>query len=97
MRRLVLATLLALGRAAAEEPAFPIMAWDHPPDDPAALRKMRDCGLTVAGFVRPAGLKAMVYDARTAGYDWAKVDPAAARSRVAELVRAVRDHPAVLG
>ena len=35
----------------AEQPFFPLMAWNHAPNDPAVLKKMRDCGLTVAGFV----------------------------------------------
>jgi hypothetical protein len=81
------------------------MAWDAPPNDPAVLKRMRDCGITVAGFVPPAaldachaaGLKAIVADARVSGYDWTKVDPAAARARVTELIAEVRDHPAVYG
>jgi hypothetical protein len=84
---------------------FPIMAWDNVPNDPAVLAKMRDCGLTVAGFVPPAaldacqaaGLKAIVSDARVSGYDWPTVDPKAARAKVTELVAQVRNHPAVYG
>lgn len=84
---------------------FPVMAWDGPPNDPAVLRKMHECGFTVAGFVPPAaldncnaaGLKAVVSDPRVGGYDWTKVDPVVAVARVAELVAEVRDHPAVFG
>src|SRR5579862_8828513 len=62
----------------ADEPFFPIMAWNSVANDPAVLKKMKDCGLTVAGFVAPgtldacqaAGLKAIVSDKRTSGYDW---------------------------
>lgn len=91
--------------ARAEEPMFPLMAWGHTPGDPAVLQKMRECGITVAGFVDPkaldacrdAGLKAIVSDPRTAGYDWTKVDPAAARANVEALTKEVKDHPAVYG
>jgi hypothetical protein len=84
---------------------FPIMAWNHPPEDPAALRKMRECGITVAGFapvrqldaIHAAGMKAIVSDARVGGYDWTKVDPGEARKKVAELVKEVNAHPAVFG
>jgi len=85
---------------------FPIMAWNHPPSDPAALKKMRECGITVAGFatvaqldaVHAAGMKAIVSDARVGGYgDWSKVDPAEARKKVTELVKEVNHHPAVFG
>ncbi len=84
---------------------FPLMAWDGPPNDPAVLKQMKECGLTIAGFIPPAGLdnchaagmKAIVSDARTNGYDWTKVDPAMARKQVTELVEQVRNHPAVYG
>jgi hypothetical protein len=84
---------------------FPIMAWNGAPKDPAALQKMRECGLTIAGFAAPgtldacraAGLKAIVSDARTSGYDWANVDEAKARKNVASLVAKVGRHPAVFG
>ncbi len=102
-----LSWLLASIPCAAGEPDsfFPIMAWNAPPDDPAVLKTMRECGLTVAGFVRPegldncqaAGLRAIVSDERASGYDWRHVDPAAARARAAGLVRRVRGHPAVYG
>ena len=84
---------------------FPIMAWNGAPKDPAVLRKMHECGLTIAGFAAPgtldacraAGLKAIVSDARTSGYDWANVDEAKARKNVASLVAKVGRHPAVFG
>jgi len=91
----------------AEEPTafFPVMAWDGIPNDAAAIKKMRDCGFTVAGFVPPAaldhcqavGLKAIVSDARSSGYDWPSVDPKVARERVEALIKEVRNHPAVYG
>jgi len=81
------------------------MAWNWVPKDPAVLKKMRECGLTVAGFVAPdtlkacraAGLKAIVSDARTSGYDWRNVDGAAAHKKVASLVAEVGRHPALYG
>src|SRR4051812_18549231 len=98
--------LFSLNSFAAEPPAFfPIMAWDGVPNDRAVLKKMHDCGLTVAGFVPPAaldncqaaGLKAIVSDNRVGGYDWQHVDPKAARKQVAELIHEVRRRPAVYG
>lgn len=81
------------------------MAWDAPPNDLAVLQRMRECGITVAGFVPPAGLdncqkaglKAIVADARVSGYDWQSVDAEVARQRVTELIGEVRNHPAVYG
>jgi hypothetical protein len=102
-------TVLAVGglQALAAEPApfFPIMAWDGVPNDLAVLKKMHDCGLTVAGFAPPAaldacqaaGLKAIVSDQRVSGYDWQKVDAKDARKRVTDLIHEVRNHPAVYG
>src|SRR6266550_39717 len=73
---------------------FPIMPWNSPPNDPAVLKKIRDCGFTLAGFVPPsaldaceaAGLKAIVSDRRVGGYEWAAVDESAARSNVLNLI-----------
>lgn len=99
----VLCAAAAPGRG--EEPTFPLMAWGHTPGDPAVLQKMRDCGITVAGFVAPkdldacrdAGLKAIVSDPRVTDYDWKNVDPAVARKNVEALTKEVKDHPAVYG
>ena len=84
---------------------FPIMPWNGPPVDRAVLEKIRDCGFTMAGFVPPSGLdlcqkvglKAIVSDARSSGYDWAKVDREQARTNIAKLVAEVGKHPAVFG
>jgi hypothetical protein len=84
---------------------FPIMPWNAPPHDPEVLKKIHDCGFTVAGFVSPAGLdacskaglKAIVSDARVSNYDWANVDPEKARQNVSALVAEVGRHPAVFG
>ena len=84
---------------------FPVMAWNHAPNDPAVLQKMRECGLTVAGFVTPAtldachaaGLKGIVSDNRCGGYDWTKVDGRIALSNITSLVAEVGKHPAVYG
>src|SRR4051812_48590140 len=92
-------------QARAETNFFPIMPWNTAPNDPVVLKRIKECGFTVAGFVPPsgldlceqAGLKAIVSDARTSGYDWANVDEAAARQRVESLVAEVGKHPAVFG
>lgn len=109
IRAVALAALLFSVAARAADPPpqafFPLMAWNSPPNDPAVLKKMRDCGLTVAGFVHPdaldnchaAGLKAIVSDDRLSNYDWKSVDPAKARANVSEVVKQVRNHPAVYG
>jgi len=108
LKRLSLLLVLLLSRTGlAAEPAdfFPIMPWDGAPNDPAVLQRIHDCGFTVAGFAPPtaldacqaAGLKAIVSDARTSGYNWTKVDAKSAREKVAELVKEVRHHPAVYG
>ena len=84
---------------------FPIMAWNWAPKDPAVLQKMREGGLTLAGFVAPdaldacqaAGLRAIVSDARSSGYDWGNVDQDKARKNVASLVGEVGWHPALYG
>src|SRR5437868_13901943 len=76
---------------------FPIMPWNSPPIDPAVLKKIHECGFTLAGFVAPsaldacasAGLKAIVSDSRVSGYDWAAVDEAKARNNVSNLVAEV--------
>jgi len=84
---------------------FPLMAWNSVSSDAAVYAKMRDCGLTVAGFVPPgdldlcqaAGLKAIVSDSRSSGYDWRNVDEEAARRRITSLVAEVGSHPALYG
>jgi len=95
-RQFLLALLLTFRIAtAADEPAFfPLMAWGSAPNDPAALRKMHDCGLNVAGFASPAaldaihaaGLKAIVNDSRVADFDWTNVDEKTARPKIAALI-----------
>ena len=114
MKTLLLRSLFALliasgftgtAPAATDTNFFPIMAWNWAPRDPAVLQKMKEAGLTVAGFVAPdtldlceaAGLKAIVSDNRTSGYDWNNVDEAKARENVASLVRQVGQHPALYG
>jgi hypothetical protein len=95
----------ALSVQAQEASFFPVMAWNGVPADLAVLKKMRECGFTVAGFVpskalklcRKAGLKAIVSDARVSDYDWTKVDDQVARRNVTSLVREVGKNPAVYG
>ncbi len=102
---LLLASLLQGSVAAADTNFFPMMAWNWAPKDPAVLNQMHEAGLTIAGFVEPgaldacqaAGLKAIVSDARTSGYDWNNVDEAKAREKVSSLVAEVGRHPAVYG
>lgn len=92
---------------AAETPEafFPIMAWNSAPADKATFEKMRECGLTVAGFVSPkdldlcqaAGLRAIVSDPRASGYDWRNVSESTARKNIAALVSETGRHAAVYG
>src|SRR5688500_7678321 len=92
----LLALLPALSSAATkeEDSFFPIMAWNHTPSDLTVLKKMAECGLTVAGFayakdldaIHAVGMKAIVHDARVGGYDWQNVDEKKARENVAALV-----------
>jgi hypothetical protein len=101
--------LLAMARAAAaeEKPVFPVMAWDMAPSDAAQLAKMKECGINIAGFatisqldaIHAARMRAILSDARTRDYDWAKVDAAVARKNVESLLAdpRVKDHPAVFG
>ncbi len=99
----VFAPLLSF--AANETNFFPIMPWNSIPNDPAVLRKIRECGFTIAGFVPPsaltncevAGLKTIVSDARVGGYDWRKVDESVARSNVTSLIREIGKHPSIYG
>jgi hypothetical protein len=104
---LILTAIVCVAPCPAEEAAnfFPVMAWDHVPNDAAVIKKIRECGFTVAGFAAPAvldachaeGLKAIVSDARVGGYDWTAVDAVVARKQVTELIAEVRNHPAVYG
>jgi hypothetical protein len=105
--RLTLVSFFAavLSLQAEETNSFPVMGWNSVPNDYAAIKKMRECGFTVAGFASPktlklcrkAGLKAIVSDARTSGYDWTKVDDEVARRNVTSLVKQVGKDPAVYG
>jgi hypothetical protein len=102
---LVFCTFPALAAPPAGTNFFPIMIYNGAPNDLATLKKMRECGVTIAGFATPAaldacqaaGLKAIVSDPRVGGYDWAKVDETVARKNVAALVAKVGKHPAVYG
>src|SRR5436190_16362893 len=84
---------------------FPILPWNNPPADPAVLKKIHDCGFTLAGFVPPsalnlcraAGLKAIVSDPRVSDYDWVSVNETKARSNVSNLVAQVGSDPTVFG
>jgi hypothetical protein len=91
--------------ASADTNFFPIMPWNSVPNDPAVLKKIQECGFTVAGFASPgtldacqaAGLKAIVSDPRVSGFNWESVDEAQAHTNVASLVAQFRNHPAVFG
>src|SRR6478752_1221758 len=90
----------------AETNQFPIMPWNTPPNDLAALKKIKECGFTLAGFVAPAGLdlcekaglKAIFSDPRTSVYAWeTALDYTQVKSNVASLIHTVEKHPAVFG
>src|SRR6266581_1523237 len=102
----VVVSPLALAARAAETNVFPIMPWNSPPNDLEALKKIKECGFTVGGFIAPAGLsncetaglKAIVSDARASGYDWASsVEQNQAETNVASLIAQVGKHPSVFG
>ena len=84
---------------------FPIMAWNWVTNDPATLAKIRQAGLTVAGFADPdmldecqeAGLKVFVSDKRASGYNWRHMNANQARRNVAALLKEVGQKPAVYG
>jgi len=84
---------------------FPIMPWNSAPNDSTVLKKIHECGFTIAGFVSPltldacaaAGLKGIVSDSQTSDYDWAAVDETRARNNISNLVAQVGAHPAVFG
>lgn len=102
---LVWLLVAAAGGAPIETNFFPIMPWNGPPNDLEVLKKIHDCGFTIAGFVPPsaldncqkAGLKAIVSDPRVSGYEWSKVDEAKARTNVASLIAEVGQNPTVFG
>jgi hypothetical protein len=91
--------------AFSEDTTFPIMAWSHAPNDPAKLARMKECGITIAGFAAPgtldavhaAGMQAIVQDRRTAGHNWAEPDEEKLREDLESIVDEVNDHPAVFG
>lgn len=70
-----------------------------------AARGMQECGLNLAGFVRPEdldlchrhGLKAIVRDPRTREYDWRNVDAGQLEHNIRTLVAEVGAHPAAFG
>ena len=84
---------------------FPIMVWNWIPGERAVFERLRECGLTVAGFVKPehldlahaAGMKAIVTDPRLSQYDWRNIDAEGVRRNVAEVIAEVGGHPAVFG
>jgi hypothetical protein len=102
---LTLLAAAALSAQAQDTNFFPVMAWNSVPPDLAVLKKMKECGFTVAGFVAPktlklcrkAGLKAIVSDPRVSGYEWTKVDEEQARRNVTSLVKEVGNDPTVYG
>jgi hypothetical protein len=104
--RTLLLLILALPVCASDTNAFfPLMAWNWVPNDAKAIQKMRECGLTVAGFASPkeldlceaAGLKVIVSDPRVSNYDWRNVDESVARKNVKSLVDEIGKHPAIYG
>jgi len=90
-----------------EAPAFPILAWNHlpPGQDIETFRRMKACGLTLAGFVSErdldtvhrAGMQALVYDPLISHHDWRKLDEKAVRRGIAKAVARTVKHPAVYG
>ena len=67
-RAVLLCTIGLTSFAAEDTNWFPILPWNSPPAEREVLKKIHDCGFTLAGFVPPsaldlcreAGLKAVV-------------------------------------
>jgi hypothetical protein len=89
---------------------FPIMSWEIPPrcdnfsDAKHGLKSLKDCGFTVAGFVRPEhlqecerlGLKAIV--SRPGKPEpWEKMPDERLQATAEKLIADGRDSPAVIG
>lgn len=110
MCRTILLCLAALAMTAmpvnaAEQPFFPLMAWDYV-DDEDTLVKMADCGINSVAFVPESmldachkhGIKAILYDPALAGERWNEMfDADRAVKALPELVKRVNDHPALWG
>ncbi len=94
-------------KALEQESWFPIMGWDWVASDPDGLPRMREAGLTVAGFaqleeldaVHAEGLKAIVSGhPRIAGLDWNRpLTAGAARDAVRAFLDDLDGHPAAWG
>ena len=94
-----------------EETFFPLMAWNSTTWNTAVcarpdyFKEMKECGLTIAGFVRPcdldaceeAGLRAIVEDPRCGGYNWKELNAAQAGKNVRDLLKETAQAPAVYG
>ena len=113
---LYLTALLTLGSVAIADKAtekfyasddfFPIVAWGiQHSRNPDYYRKMKECGITLAGFIHPnrldmvynAGLKAYIYDSATQANQWLKPNEEKMRAGVEALVKKVNSHPVVFG
>jgi len=85
---------------------FMIMPWGWTPDDPQALKDIRDCGFNVAGFVAPehvnavkkAGLKCFVDDpvVSTVVTD-TNMSDAEIEKRVSSMTAKFKSNPTVFG
>jgi hypothetical protein len=85
---------------------FPLMAWNTEiPGSLKLLRRVRDCGLTMAGFgdatvlenCHKAGLTMIVQDPLIFNNDWLAFDPAPVRIAVQRRVRALMKQPGLGG
>src|SRR4051812_45918057 len=95
----------ALVAAPTSRPFFPIMAWSGVPDDPAALKQMRDCGITVVGpspakyldVCASVGMQLLIDDPRAKNLGGANAGEPNVRKDLDSLIAETGKHPANLG
>lgn len=86
---------------------FHILAWGSPAKTPEGLRMMKECGITIAGFVGSKKILKLVHDAGLVAYaqheqglfglDWRTADPAIFETKVKLTADTYKSCPGVYG